>query len=197
MSRGLIVVVLALASAAHADEAAVTERAKTEPSDQIIGVSLGMAIGGRVTPGGMRISGSYHYQLSQSDWFDGRASFTFGSGSAGCFRDRMDAVVCDHGMIDGDAVEISANVRRFFGHGQYVPFARLGVGASLVYFGGDRVSGIAFPLHGGGGLRVSLTELVSLMAEAEVEVGFGFFNRGLGGEPQVGASIAAGAEFNL
>ena len=195
MSRRLILAVLVAAGGvAQADD---SERPKTEPSDQIIGVSLGLAIGGRLTPGGVRIAGSYHYQLSDNDWFDGRASFTFGSGAPACFRDRIDNVICDHGMIDGDGVEISANVRRFFGRGEYTPFARLGIGAGLVYFGGDRVSGIAFPLHAGGGLRIALTHLLALMAEAELEVGVGVFNRDIGAQPQVGASIAAGVEFNL
>ena len=196
MSR-LVAIIMLCAAVAHADTAAVSNEAEPDPSDQIIGVSLGVAVGGRVTPGGLRISGHYHYQLSDHDWFDGRATFIFGGNSPECFRDRMDDVVCDHGLADGQAGELSANIRRFFGSGQYMPFVRAGLGVMLVRFGPDDVTGIAFPLHAGVGLRVLLTPAIALNAEAELEVGVGAFNRGLGAEPQVGSSIAAGAEFRL
>lgn len=197
MSRFVTILVVLWTGVVHADTAAVAEEAEPDPSDQIIGASLGVAIGGRVTPGGLRISGHYHYQLSERDWFDGRATFIFGSTTPECFRDRMDAVICDHGLADGQAAELSANIRRFFSGGQYRPFARAGVGIAVVHFGPDGVTGVAFPLHAGVGLRVLLTADVAINAEAELEVGVGAFNRGLGAEPQIGSSVAAGAEFRL
>src|SRR5262249_7768111 len=76
--------------------------------DQGIGVDIGAAAGGRVTPGGLRVSGHYLYQLSDQDWFDGTATFTFGSGTAACFRDRDNAFICEHGLADGDGFEVAA-----------------------------------------------------------------------------------------
>jgi opacity protein-like surface antigen len=168
--------------------------------DQAISAQLGLAGGGGggVTPGGLRIAGHYLYQLSDEDWFDGAASFTFGSGGAACFRDRMDAVVCQHGVADGTGVEVSASVRRMLApQGAFRPFARLGVGLGLVRFGGDDVSGITVPAHAGGGVRVKVAPSIAVVAEGELTLGFGSFNRGLGSEIQFGLAVTAGAEFRL
>jgi opacity protein-like surface antigen len=166
--------------------------------DQDISAELGLAGGGRVTPGGLRIAGHYLYQLSDDDWFDGAASFTFGSGGAACFRDRMDAVVCQHGLADGTGVELSASVRRMFApQGAFRPFARVGVGLGLARFGGDDVSGVTVPAHGGGGVRVKVAPSIAVVAEGELTLGFGSFSRGLGSEIQFGLAVTAGAEFRL
>jgi hypothetical protein len=193
MPRLIALAVLAASSLAYAQPAAPPDL-----SDQAIGASLGLAGGGRVTPGGLRVAGHYLYQLSDSDWFDGGAAFTFGSGDAACFRDRSNDFMCDHGLIDGFAGEVSGNVRRFFG-GQsgYWPYAKVGVGVALVRFAGDDVSGLAIPIHAGAGLRIGVADRVAIAAEALIDVGFGLFNSGLGGEPQIGGSIMAGAEFGL
>jgi opacity protein-like surface antigen len=166
--------------------------------DQAISAQLGAAAGGRVTPGGLRIAGHYLYQLADQDWFDGAASFTFGSGGGACFRDRMDTLVCSHGLSDGTGVELSASVRRVFApQGAFRPFARLGVGLGLVRFGGDDVSGVTVPAHAGGGVRVTVAPSVALVADGELTLGFGSFNRGLGSEIQFGLAVTAGAEFRL
>ena len=166
--------------------------------DQGISAELGLAGGGRVTPGGLRIAGHYLYQLSDLDWFDGAASFTFGSGTAACFRDRMDAVVCDHGLADGTSVEISASVRHMFApQGAFRPFGRVGVGIGLARFGGDDVSGVTVPAHAGGGVRAKLAPSIAVVAEGELALGFGSFNRGLGSQIQFGLAVTAGAEFRL
>jgi hypothetical protein len=110
----------------------------------------------------------------------------------------MDATVCAHGVADGFAAEIAANVRRFFGgKGDYWPYARVGIGAALVRFNDDDVSGLAIPLHLGGGLRVSVAPTIAVTAEATLDLGLGGFTQGLGIEPQVGGSVTAGAEFKL
>jgi hypothetical protein len=169
-----------------------------DPGDQSVGASLGVAIGGRVTPGGVRISGHYLYQLSSQDWFDGTASFTFGGGDAGCFRDRSDAVVCGHGIADGGAIEIAAGIRRMFARqGVFRPFARAAIGLSYVRFGEDDLSGVAIPLHLGGGVRARVSPAVALVGMGEVTLGIGSFGRGLGVEPQLGLAVTAGAEFQL
>jgi hypothetical protein len=169
-----------------------------EIGDQGISAELGLATGGRVTPGGLRISGHYFYQVSDRDWFDGAVSFTFGSGRAACFRDRADALVCDHGLADGTGVEISASIRRLFApQGAFRPFARAGVGLGLVRFVDDDVSGVTIPLHGGGGMRVGVAPSIAVVAEGDLTLGFGGFGRGLGLEPQLGFAITAGVEFRL
>lgn len=174
------------------------ESGDNEIGDQGIAAELGLAAGGRVTPGGLRIAGHYLYQLSERDWFDGVASFTFGSGQAACFRDRQDALVCSHGLADGSGIEISLSVRRLFApQGAFRPFVRAGVGVGLVRFAGDDVTGLTVPLHGGGGVRVAVAPAIAVVAEGELALGVGGFNHGLGGQPQLGLVVTAGAEFRL
>jgi hypothetical protein len=207
MSRvtGLAVVALiAVPAIAHADMAiappadTTTTVAPPDMSDQAVGASIGVAGGGRTTPGGLRITGHYLYQMSDADWFDGTAQFTFGSGSPACFRDRMDDTICQHGLVDGVSAEIGANVRHFIGgRGEFWPYVRLGVGVALVRFGDDDVTGLAIPLHGGGGFRVSVADGIAVIAEVALDLGFGRFTNGLGLEPQLGGSVRAGAEFRL
>lgn len=169
-----------------------------EVGDQAISVELGVAAGGRITPGGLRITGQFIYQLSDEDWFDGSASFTFGSGTAACFRDRQDAVICSHGPADGVGVELTASVRRMFApQGVFHPFARAGVGLGLVRFSADDVSGFTIPAHAGGGVRVAVAPAIGLIVEGDLALGFGSFSRGIGSQPQLGLAIAAGAEFRL
>jgi hypothetical protein len=167
-------------------------------SDQAVGASIGVAGGGRTTPGGLRITGHYLYQMSDADWFDGTAQFTFGSGSPACFRDRMNDTICQHGLVDGVSAEIGANVRHFLGgRGDFWPYVRIGIGVSLVRFGDDDVTGLAIPLHGGGGFRVSVADGIAVIAEVALDLGVGRFTNGLGLEPQLGGSVMAGVEFRL
>jgi hypothetical protein len=197
MSRWLIVAALLVAGPARADLVAVPA-APPDMSDQAIGADLGVATGGRVTAGGLRIAGHYLYQLSDHDWFDGTAGFTFGGGGAACFRDRSNAFICDHGLADGDAIELEAGVRHFLGgQGQFWPFVRGGVGLRVVHFGDDGVTGLAIPLHAGGGVRASLTPAIAVTVQGQLELGFGAFNHSLGLEPQLGIAITGGVEFRL
>ncbi|CAN5872524.1 hypothetical protein BH11MYX3_BH11MYX3_11000 [soil metagenome] len=184
---------------AHADpEITASADPAEDIGDQAIGAETGIAGGGRVTPGGLRIAGHYLYQLSNSDWFDGTAAFTFGGSGAACFHDRMDTMICDHGFTDGRGVEISASVRRMFAaQGQFRPFARVGVGVALVQFAEDDVSGIAIPLHVGGGVRARVAPSIAVVAQGELQLGVGRFGGELGMQRQVGLAITAGAEFRL
>jgi hypothetical protein len=166
--------------------------------DQSISAQLGLATGGRVTPGGLRIAGHYLYQLSERDFFDGAVAFTFGSGRAACFRDRQDALICNHGLAEGAGVELSARIRRIFApRGAFAPFAQLGVGVGIARFSDDDVSGLTIALHSGGGVRMSVTRFIAVVAEADLALGFGAFGNKLGYEPQVGFTVTAGAEFRL
>jgi len=172
--------------------------ADDEAGDQAVSAALGLATGGRVTPGGLRVAGHYLYRLSERDWFDGAASFTFGSGSAACFRDRSDRLVCEHGLADGASVELSASVRRMFApQGAFHPFAAVGLGLGAARFSSDDVSGVIVPLHAAGGVRVRVSPGVAVVAEGALSLGLGGFGRGLGAEPVAGLAITAAAEFRL
>lgn len=202
LSALAIVLVLAGAASAHAQEVTDASTAQGiapgDLSDQAIGGSIGLAGGGRTTAGGLRITGHYLYRMSEQDWFDGTAQFTFGSGAGACFRDRRDDVICQHGLLDGASAAIGANVRRFLaGRGEFWPYLRGGVGLALVRFGGDDVTGLAIPLHLGAGFRVAVSDGIAVITEASIDVGIGRFGNGLGLEPQLGGSLTAGAEFNL
>ncbi len=178
--------------------ATAPEHSDIDIGDQLLAAQIGLATGGRDTPGGLRVAGHYLYQLTDRDWFDGTAAFTFGAGHAACFRDRMNTLVCDHGLADGDGVEIAANVRRMFSpQGMFQPYAGVGLGLGLVRFGSDDVSGIAIPLHASGGVRAAVSDAIAVVAEAQLALGFAKFNHTLGTEPQLGLSITAGAEFRL
>jgi hypothetical protein len=178
-----------VATAAPADD---------DVGDQALSAELGVAAGGRVTPGGLRIAGQYLYQLTDEDWFDGAASFTYGSASAACFRDRKNAVVCQHGLADGAGLELQATIRHMLApQGAFHPFVRLGVGLGVVRFGRDDVTGFIIPAHGGGGVRVAIAPGIAIVAEGDLALGFGSFSRGLGSQPQLGLAITAGVEFRL
>jgi len=203
MSRPMIVLAVVLSAQPAlgddtTDRPAAAATDTEDPGDQSIGAAIGGASGGRVTPGGLRLAGHYYYQLSEQDWFDGTAAFTYGSGGAECFRDRMDTVICDHGVADGGSLELAAGVRRMFtAQGQFRPYLRAAVGVAIVRFGADDVTGFAVPLHAGGGIRARVAPAVAVVGEAELSLGFGAFNRGLGIEPQLGLAVTAGAEFRL
>ena len=186
------------ATAPTAADTATMQVSGDEVGDQAISVVAGVAAGGRVTPGGLRITGQFLYQLSDEDWFDGGASFTYGSGGAECFRDRSNIVVCNHGVTEGKGVEITASVRRVFpANGAFRPYARVGVGLGYVRFSDDDVSGVTVPAHAGGGVRLAVAPGVGFVVEGDVALGFGSFSRRVGSQPQLGIAIGAGVEFRL
>ncbi|HEY4175795.1 MAG TPA: hypothetical protein VGM90_03140 [Kofleriaceae bacterium] len=194
--RFALAALLLMSTPAFAQDA-VDSVVTTHPADQGIGASVGIAGGGRSTPGGLRIAGHYLYQLSSQDWFDGVASFTFGGDSSGCYRDDMQAMQCNHSATSGSGVEIGATVRRMFGTGDIVPFARAGLGVQIVRYRADDVTGVALPLHLGGGIRAKVAPAVAVVAQGELDVGVGAYTHGLGEEPLLGLAITAGAEFEL
>ena len=59
------------------------------------------------------------------------------------------------------------------------------------------MSGVTVPAHGGGGVRVKLAPSIAVVAEGDLALGFGSFNRDLGSEIQFGLAVTAGAEFRL
>ena len=198
--RGRAVRPIALAVALAAATAAPAPARAEEPvaAEQELGAALGVEAGGRVTPGGFNVLGNYLYQLSDEDWFDSGLSMTFGGGTPGCFRDRDDEILCDHGITRGFAAEGFAGARRFFpGQGVFAPYLRAALGARLVSFRGDDVTGFALPLHLGGGIRARVADGVAVVAGSELRLGVGWFDRALGAEPHISLAVHAGAEFAL
>lgn len=195
MSRLVAILVLLAAQPALAEP---LDAPDDDLAEHAMSVQAGLATGGRVTPGGFRLTGHFLYQLSSSDWFDGTASFTFGGGDAACFRDRDNVIVCDHSLADGKAIELGVGVRRMFARkGTFRPFLRAGLGAGLARFSSDSLTGLAIPAYVGLGMRAKVRPTISVVVEAGASVGLGIFTRGLGGEPILGAAVTAGAEFDL
>jgi opacity protein-like surface antigen len=198
VSRRLIgLVALALAGPGRLARAE-PPAAPADPGTQGIGAEVGLASGSHLTPGGLKIAGHFLYRLSADDWFDGTASFTFGGGAARCFLDRDGSYVCDHGLLDGKAGEIVAAVRRQFdAQGQFRPYARAGVGVGVARFSDDDVTGLTLALHGGGGVRARVQDVLAVVIDADVMAGLGVFGHAIGGASQLGFSIMAGVEFDL
>ncbi len=167
-------------------------------SEQGLGGHLGVAFGGRLTPGGMRVAGTYLYRLSERDWFDGAAAFTLGSSDAACFLDRADQRVCDHGAVDGFSVDFVAAVRRTWpSRKHFAPFVRGGVAIRFARFAGDSVAGVAVPLIGGAGVAADVSDSTRIVAAGQLELGGGLFSRGMGTAPQVGLGLTLGFEVAL
>jgi hypothetical protein len=202
MSRlSVIVIVVAGVLGLHGSARAEDVVASNVPADvtqQAVAAAIGVAAGGSSTAGGLRVTGHYLYQMNDTDWFDGTAAFTLGSGAAGCFRDRADQIVCDHGIAAGAGGELAITVRRFLaGKDDFWPYVRAGIGLGIVRYSDDEVTGLTIPLRIGGGFRVSVTSGIAVIAEATFDAGIGFLSRDLGLEPQLGGSVTAGAEFAL
>ena len=81
--------------------------------------------------------------------------------------------------------------------GAFQPFARAGLGFSLVRFRRDDVDGFVVPVHAGAGVRTILAPSVALVTQADLAVGLGGFDHAMGVEPQLGFAVTAGAEFDL
>jgi hypothetical protein len=217
MRRSLIAVVaLALAPAvAYADEPSSGDPADLVPEyeeplpdvgeapggsvgDRELGASVGAAIGGGVTPGGLRVAGDFLYQLSDLDWFDGMVQFTFGTGGARCFRDRSDQLVCTHDAADGVATDLGVGVRRFFGGQQgFRPWVRPAVGVRLSCFSDDDLTGGGLFVSGAGGVRARVTDTIAVGGSAALELGAAYFTRGLGPRLQLGLVVAVSVDFVL
>lgn len=197
--RGRVLIALAVAAGPAASASpAGAEEAQPAASEQELGAALGAEVGGRVSPGGLNLLGQYLYQLSDEDWFDSGLSITIGGGTAGCFRDRDDDFLCDHGITRGFAAEGFAGARRFFpGQGAFTPYARAALGARIVSFRGDEVTGFALPVHLGGGIRARVADGIAVVAGSELRLGVGWFDHELGAEPHITLAVHAGVDFAL
>jgi hypothetical protein len=202
MPRQFLIALAMVASAAqvvHADDIVDAPSAEMSVAhDRELGARLGLASGGRSTPGGLMVAGQYLYQMSQIDWFEGTVAFTFGGGGADCFRDRSASYICRHEAISGFAGEVSAGVRRFLKPQEmFTPYVRGLVGLRLVTYTDDEVRGLAIPVTAAVGVRAKVSELVSVGGDAALGIGVGYFNKDLGLQPQLGVTVLAGVEFRL
>lgn len=191
--------VAAAPAGAAADGPSVVAAADGEPAgNQELDASLGIAVGGRVSPGGLHIGGRYLYRLSDLDWFDGGLGFSFGSGEAMCFRDRDASFVCNHGALDGFGADVSVGIRRFLpGQQGYHPYVHGGVALRVVSYGGDDVTGVAVPVWLGAGVRTTVHDGIAVGGGAVLSVGPGWFSSDLGLEPQLSLLISAGVGFTI
>lgn len=168
-------------------------------ADRELGVALGAAVGGgSITPGGLRIAGSYLYQLSDLDWFEGSVAFIFGTGGAECFRDRADELICDHGSTDGVATDGIAGIRRFFrGQGSFRPWLRAAVGLRVARFGDDEMTGAGLYLAPSAGVRARVDDRIAIGGHATAELGGAWFSKGYGAAAQLGFGVGMSVEFAL
>ncbi len=169
-----------------------------EATDRELGATLGVAMGGMNTPGGLRLAASYLYQLNDSDWFDGGLVLTGAPGEPTCFRDRADELICDHGAADGASVDLFAGVRRYApGQPGFQPWIRPGVAVRLARFPDDDLTGVALIGQAAAGVRARINDLIQVGGMAALEGGAGLFTRGLGLELQLGLVIGATVDFAL
>lgn len=170
-----------------------------EPAgNQELGASLGLAIGGHISPGGLHLAGAYLYRLSDVDWFEGRVGFSFGGGDPACFRDRKDAYTCAHSALDGFATDVMIGIRRFFGgRGEFRPYAHGGVAGRVASYADDDVLGFGVAGWIGGGVRARVADGVAVGGGGRLLVGPAWFDQGLGLELQATFTISAGVEFQL
>ncbi len=167
-------------------------------SSQELQIRLGGSAGKRVTPGGLLAGADFLYRLSAVDWFEGSAQFVLGDRAAGCFADRSFDTVCQHDFFSGFSSTVFLGFRRYFlANNVFAPFFRAQLGIRFVRFDVDDVKGVAIPLAIGAGVRARLTEVLAMEFAAAISGGPGWFNQGLGTEPQLGASITAGVVFRL
>ena len=170
----------------------------TPAGERELGMRLGLATGGRVTPGGVRMTGVMLYRVSENDWFEGSMGFTFGRRGDGCFIARDGAFTCTHGALDGAAADLMVGIRRFVApREQFAPYLRAGVGLRLVRFPGDEVDGVAVPLVLGAGARARVSDRIAVGGDVALEAGAGLFDHALGVEPQLGLAVQATVELRL
>lgn len=187
-------------STAFAEEQATVSAIGSYPDGkQELGVQLGLATGGRVTPGGAHIAGRYSYRLGDRDWFELGVGFTYGDNEIGCGRDSdSNQMSCDHNSIGGFSGEIGAGLRRYFlGRQSFTPYLRGGLSARVVSYKEDDVKGVAIPFWLGGGVRAPVAPGVFVGADAVLSVGAGIFNKNLGTEPQAAMTVMGSVEFSI
>lgn len=166
---------------------------------QELSAALGLEMGvGGTTPGGLRLAGAHLYRLAESDWLHSEIAVTYGNPGSDCITETDGTFECEHGLLDGVAVQLGSGIRRYFeSEGQLVPFARAGLALRLVSFPSDDVSGVGAVVVVGGGVRAEVADGVAVIGSAAIQGGAAILSRDLGGEPQLSLVVQGGAEFSL
>lgn len=183
----------------EADGTTGGQLAEGEPAgNQELGASIGLAMGGHISPGGLHLAGAYLYRLSDVDWFESRVGFSFGGGDPACFRDRENEYTCAHSALDGFAADVMLGIRRFFaGRGDFRPYAHGGVAGRVASYAEDDVLGFGVAGWLGGGVRARVADGIAVGGGGRLLVGPAWFDQGLGLEVQAAFTISAGVEFQL
>ena len=167
-------------------------------ASQELGAQVGIATGGRTTPGGLDVAGHYSYRLNDSDWVVTTAEFVFGGAGSACVMDDSQNLSCDHGATSGFSGGVSVAIRHYFApSGDFAPYALVGLGGRVASFRGDEIVGFAVPLIAGGGVRAKAHDSVGVFGAAQLQAGPAWFNRDLGSEPHLAFHIAVGVEFAI
>jgi len=163
-----------------------------------IGGYLGLRGGGRVTPGGVSLGGTFLYRVASGIWSDSSVGVTLAGTEPGCFLERDGERFCDHGVFGGSGLSARSGIRLFFAENRGVtPYARTGIGFEYIAFGDDGLDGVAIPIYLGAGVRAPVDDRVSVGGAALVQAGVAFFDQQIGTEPYVSLSIMATVEFDL
>jgi len=191
--RAALVLCLA-AAAAHADPQPLI-------ADQELGARLGLDLRlAGVAPGGARIGGAWLLRMNEIIWFDGEASFTYGGGGPRCFLDRDRDRVCSPGVVSGAGFRLLAGARWFAPPrlpSRFVPYLRGGLGAEVLSYAADDVSGLALGGWAGAGGRYRVADTVAVGGDAMIWAGPTVGAQGIGGAGVLGLAVQIGVDLAL
>ncbi|MBI5482287.1 MAG: hypothetical protein HY906_25755 [Deltaproteobacteria bacterium] len=142
-------------------------------------------IGGAVgitdsTPGGFKLATEYGRKLSQLVWFNAQLNFVVGDN--------------DRRHFGGNTIEMIAGVKLKFPTGRFLPYAKIGGGLEIEFYGGDHgATGLVF--RGGGGLKYFVIPQLAVGGELVLTVGPNFIRHGGGTEAYVALDFLGGVEF--
>ena len=121
-------------------------------------------IGGAVgitdsTPGGFKFASEYGRKISQLVWFNVQLNFVVGDEHSHHFG--------------GDTIEMIAGIKLKFPTGRLLPYAKIGGGVEIEFYGGDHgATGLVF--RGGGGLKYFVIPQLAVGGEIVLTVGPNF-----------------------
>lgn len=210
----VVAALLAAATTAHAQDDGPTSMPASRPfappvageaaprGDKHLGPRVGVAIGmlSGVAPGGLRLGGALSWRVADQIWIDAEGALRWGAGGAACFTGRGDdrPLTCEHGLLDGTAIEALAGARLPLGPwpGGLDPYVHAGVGLQVISFADDDVTGVSMPLWGGFGGRYPVDDGLAIVGEATLTLGPGWFD-GLDVEPISTLIVQGGVDFDL
>ena len=121
-------------------------------------------IGGAVgitdsTPGGFKLATEYGRKINQLVWFNAQLNFVVGDD--------------EYHHFAGDTIEMIAGIKLKFPTGRFLPYAKIGGGLGIEFYGGDHgATGLVF--RGGGGLKYFVIPQLAVGGEIVLTVGPNF-----------------------